>query len=205
MDLGLRTIYGQEDLERASLAPDKIVGMCSNFESMKGSGGTLTSDKLDSGLGEEVDDCDLSLGDDPPAPPKLITVDTEKQDSGLGGEEESGDEVETDHVAVETRVPPKVLSSRPIMENSKPASRPVPHRPKKTIAPGRASTMRYSAPSQPSSLTTSSASASTAYHSNAVPAQAEEELQRLHLQNQWQRFLFQQQLHYLLPNREGDT
>jgi hypothetical protein len=43
------------------------------------------------------------------------------------------------------------------------------------------------------------------YHGNAVPAQAEEELQRRHLQNQWQRILFQQQLSYLLPNQDGDT
>ena len=199
--LGLRTIYGQEDLERASQAPGRIVGMYSNFESMN-KGGALTSDNFDSGLGAEVEDGDLSLGE-APARPKLITEDPEKQDSGLGREAESDDDIEKDHVAVETRSPVKVFPTRPgPLEKQAPA----PRRPRRTIVPGRASTMHYGAPSQPSSLTSNVSSGSgTSYHVRTVPAQAEEEVQRMHLQNQWRRILLQQQLNYLLPNKEGDT
>lgn len=181
--LGLRTIYGQEDLERASQAPGKIGDMCSNFESMKG---------LDSGIGGE---CSLSLGEDVPVPPKLIVggVDTEIQDSGIGVEADSDDEIEPDRAAVETqKLPPVVVEKQA----------PMPRRPRKNIVPGRATTMEYSIPSQPSSLTTST---SSAYPDNFAPAPAEGEIQRLHLQNQWQRILLQQQLQYLLPNIEGDT
>lgn len=184
--LGLRTIYGQEDLERASQAPGKIGDMCSNFESMKG---------LDSGIGG---DCSLSLGEDVPAPPKLIVggVDTEKQDSGIGVEADSDDEVEPDRAAVETqKLPPVVVEKQA----------PMPRRPRKNIVPGRATTMEYSTPSQPSSLTTGTSSTYTTYQDNSALAPAEGEVQRLHLQNQWQRFLLQQQLQYLLPNIEGDT
>ena len=195
--LGLRTIYREEDLQRASQAPGKIVGM---YSSMKETG--ALADKLDSGLGREMEDCELSLGDTPPVPPKLITADTDPElhDSGVGDEM-----TEKDHVAVETRTSPvvlaeethtqpKAISGRSAVE--KPA--PVPRRPWKNIAPGRSSTMQYVPPSQPSSTT-------GMYHTNAVPAQAEEELQRQHLQNQWQRILLQQQLSYLLPNQDGDT
>lgn len=185
--LGLRTTYSQADLERASQAPGKIDGMCSNFESLKG---------LDSGIGG---DCSLpSLGEEPPVPPKLMTarVDTEVQDSGIGGEAElSEDEPERDRAAVE---PPKPTPAPIVVEKQA----PMPRRPRKTIVPGRATTMEYSIPSQPSSLTTST---SSGYRSNSTPAPTEGEAHRLHLQNQWQRILLQQQLHYLLPNREGDT
>lgn len=183
--LGLRTTYSQADLERASQAAGKIDGMCSNFESLKG---------LDSGIGGE---CSLSLGEDVPVPPKLMTagVDTEVQDSGIGGEAESEDEPERDRVAreVETAKPAPVVVEKQV---------PMPRRPRKTIVPGRATTMEYSIPSQPSSLTSST---SSAYQSNSLPAPAEGEVHRRHLQNQWQRILLQQQLHYLLPNKEGDT
>ena len=196
--LGHRTIYCEEDLQRASQAPGKIVGM---YSSMKEAGGAL-ADILDSGLGREMEDGELSLGDTPPAPPKLITADTDPElhDSGLGDEVPEKDHVAVEtrsspvEIAVETHTQPKAMSGRPAVE--KPA--PVPRRPWKNIAPGRSSTLQYVPPSQPSS-------AAGMYHGNAVPAQAEEELQRLHLQNQWQRILFQQQLSYLLPNQDGDT
>ena len=190
--LGLRTIYGQEDLKRASRAPGKIVGM---YESMKG-------DNFDSGIGKDVED-EMSMGDDPPAPPKLIT-DTEMADSGLGN-----DEIETDHVAVETRASSDLeiessdapgksfLSNRDAVVMDK----PVPRRPRRTIAPNPGTKLRYNnSPRQPTST-----ALGERVGIMTVPAQAESEVQRLHLQNQWQRILFQQQLNYLLPNRDGDT
>lgn len=193
--LGVRTIFGQGDLERVSQAQGKIVDM---YESMKGP---------DSGFGSLA--TNSSLGDETPVPPKLLGVmrNPEQTDSGLG------EEVETDHVAVETRTSAaleevEMASIEPPPQKT-PVSvalrieKPLPRRPRKTIAPGPGTKMRYSSPRQ---ATGDSAPDSGLGTSLTVPAQqAQEEVQRLHLQNQWERILFQQRLHYLLPNREGDT
>ena len=200
--LGVRTIYGQEDLKRASQASGKIVGM---YESMKG---------LDSGLGGEVEDGELeSLGDVPPVPPKLINP--EQQDSGIGGEE-----VETDRAVVETQTASAIqqdqaldvevdqMSSRalqkPLVGRSAAVvvEKPIPRRPRKTIVPGRSTRLQYSPPRQ---ATEETAAVPGLSRINAAPEQAVSEVQRLHLQNQWQQILFQQQINYLLPNRDGDT
>ena len=202
--LGLRTIYGQEDLKRASQAPGKIVGM---YESMKGA----LVDNLDSGIGGEMEDeLSLSSSDIPPAPPKLITnTDHEMVDSGLGG-----DVVEVDHVAaVETRTTTEfevetadhTQSEIPTKSSSLPTvtDKPIPRRPRRTILPNPAAKMRYyNSPRQPVQTADIAVNRASIM---SVPAQAESEVQRLHLQNQWQRILFQQQLNYLLPNKEGDT
>lgn len=185
---GVRTIYAQDELERVSKAPGRIVGLCSSFEPLKGS--TAAADKLDSGLGGDEE----LMGDGPPAPPKLI-VDPEQQDSGLGREREtdSEDEVEKDHVAVETRVPATVPSSK--RPPFRPVDKPAPRRPRKNITPSRGSSMHYSIPAQPSIASTS----------RTDPSQAEEEVQRMRLMDQWRLIQFQRQLNYLLPNKDGDT
>lgn len=207
---GVRTIYGQKDLERASMAPGKIVGM---YESMTKRG--LLTDNLDSGLGAEVDDSDLSLEEGPPAKPKLIG-DTEGDGFTLG------QEVEVDRVEAGTRPPQEVemataeleqvetlntslKSGRPAFDN-----KPVPRRPWKTIVPGRKTQLQPI--SRPTDATGEGDDRSTAAglpRGGAVPEQAASEISRLEairLQNQWQRVLLQQQLNYLLPDdRDGDT
>ena len=185
---GVRTIYAQDELERVSKAPGRIGSLCSSFGPLKGS--TAAADKLDSGLGGDEE----LMGDDPPAPPKLI-VDPEQQDSGLGREPEtdSEDEVEKDHVAVETRVPATVPSSK--RPPFRPVDKPAPRRPRKNITPSRGSNIHYSIPVQPSIASTS----------RTDPSQAEEEVQRMRLMDQWRLIQFQRQLNYLLPNKDGDT
>ena len=197
--VGLRTIYGQRDLERASQAPGKIVDM---YESMKGGPESGFVSLLSGSLGEEA----------PPAPPKLAVANPEHTDSGLGD-----DVVETDHVALETQTaaleemqepeevaemqepPLKAISARPL-------EKPLPRRPRRTIHPAPGTKMSYTQPREASGAADSGLGDSSVGLVAHVPAvEAEGERQRLQLQNQWQRILFQQQLHYLLPNRDGDT
>lgn len=200
---GVRTIYGQKDLERASQASDKIVGM---YESMSKRG--LVAENLDSGLGPEVETSDPSLEDGPPPKPELIT-DTEVQDSGLG------EEVEVDRVAVGTRTSEAVdateteqaeaLGSHKSGRLTAVMEKPVPRRPWKTIVPGRKTQLNYSRPVDASETSERSTGLPLV---GALPEQAASEISRLEairLQNQWQRVLLQQQLNYLLPNQDGDT
>ena len=200
--LGMRTIFGQGDLERVSQAQGKMMDM---YESMKGPDSGFESLATNSSLAEEA-----------PAPPKLLGVgrNPEQTDSGLG------EEVETDHVAVATRtsaleeveeetnvVAEQSQKTAPISVALR-AEKPLPRRPRKTIAPGLGTKMQYSTPRQATSDSVEvgadgGGSSLTSLH---VPAeQAQGEVQRLHLQSQWERILLQQRLHYLLPNREGDT
>ena len=195
---GVRSIYNQEELERLSQAPGKLAGM---FDPKRRA---AASEKLDSGF----DEGSLgSMGDEPPPPPKLLGADTEQQDSGLGREadSESEDELEKDHITVETRAPTAVTgtsvgsSSKGLVRGGRSGEKPAPRRPRKTIAPSR-NQMTYTTPVQPTAPTTSSA-----HGGPGLPSQAQEEVQRMRLQDQWRLFQFQRQLNYLLPNRDGDT
>ena len=190
----VRSIYNQEELERLSQAPGKLAGM---FDPKRRA---LPSDKLDSGFDEG------SMGDEPPPPPKLMGADTEQQDSGLGREadSESEDELEKDHTTVETRTPTAVTgtnigSSGRGLVRGRGGEKPAPRRPRKTIAPSR-NQMTYTTPVQPTAPTTSSA-----HGGPGLPSQAQEEIQRMRLQDQWRLIQFQRQLNYLLPNKDGDT
>ena len=201
---GMRTCYGEKDLERASLASGKIVGM---YESMTKRG--CLADNLDSGLGAEVEDSELSLGEGPPTQPKLIG-DTEVQDSGLG------DDVEVDRVAAGARSPREVetvIEAETPLTSLKSSGRsavdkPVPRRPWKTIVPGRKTQLQYSRPTDATGEGDDRSATAGLPRAGAVPEQAASEISRLEairLQNQWRRVLLQQQLNYLLPNRDGDT
>ena len=201
--LGMRTIYGERDLARASQAPGKIADM---YESLK-AGPESGFVSLLSGA---------SLGEEPPLAPKLIAANPEQTDSGLGD-----DVVETDHVPAETAVACEEVaelpeeSMAPEIRDPPRREKPLPRRPRRTIASAPGTKMRYVQPRQASSgldsglgdsSLPSGGVAELASHVSAVPAaQAEAEAQRLHLQNQWHRILFQHHLHYLLPNKDGDT
>lgn len=193
------TTYSERELKRASQAPGKIAGI---YDSMKGG--------LDSGFDSMP--TNSSMEEDPPLPPKLLGVDrtTEHEDSGLG------DDAEADRVAVDKRSPTlealekedNNMSPNATEPLQKPAvSFPRPHggekhprKPRKTIAPAAATKMNYTTPQQ-----VTEEQQRPSYAAHVPPQQEEADVQRLHLQNQWQRILFQQQIHYLLPNRDGDT
>jgi ankyrin repeat protein len=197
----MRTIFGQGDLERVSQAQGKVMDM---YESMRTG--------PDSGFGSMA--TNSSLGEEVPAPPKLLgaTRNPEQTDSGLG------EDVETDHVAVETRtsaldqveMAPSEVSVEPPRKTSGisvalRAEKPLPRRPRKTISPGLGTNMQYSSPRQATSDAGADSGLGTLTSVHVPAQQAQEEVQRLHLQNQWERILLQQRLHYLLPNKEGDT
>ena len=117
-------------------------------------------------------------------------------------------------MAAETRAPPRPIAMAPRVSGpGRTVEKRAPRRPKKTINPGRSSSLQYVSASQPSSAASTPVSGTavnrpphdTYRGPRSLPSQAEEEVQRLYLEKQWRLIQLQQQLSYLLPNRDGDT
>ena len=202
--------FNKEELESASHAARKMTELGADMGSLR--------HEFDSGFG------DASLGETE-APRSSRLQDPEQQDSGLGlGREQEDSDGEPDRdlathrpaevaaMAAETRAPPRPVAMAP-KAASRPAEKRSPRRPKKTINPGRSSSLQYVSASQPSSAASTPVSGHTisrlphdTYRGpRSLPSQAEEEVQRMYLEKQWRLIQLQQQLSYLLPNRDGDT
>ncbi len=206
----LRTTFEAKDLERAAKAHrlygwyERLgePGSCHHLTASPPDKGEPT--QLDSGLGDE-----LPEEDDPPSPPKLLGIppsviaDSENQDSGLGIEPEHMSEEEDDDVVSDC-----ALISAPFKATPQPER---PRKPKTTQILQTHSAPNLTSRRSPHHTSGKSVSA----ESNVIPSPPFRTTTvtnvspalRLSTPTSWQNNeqLTQDNLHYFLPNRDGDT
>ena len=217
----LRTTYGQEDLERLANAPHKIYGLyerlgqyqpvlsgceTSSPDFMKGQQKPgYVEGHIDSGFGDdnEMSDEPISLPvNGEPIKPKLITEDSENQDSGLGPEnmDTSDDEDPTEKdcavTVARSPTPPKVTSVAPFRKPRTNHLQKMPSLSRRTNTTTTLSVSTSNTDSRTTSVTASEDRYKLRRNERSSAPWQPEDLDLLGVRKY---------LPYFIPNKDGDT